>query len=576
MSNSSTRSEVVNGVEPRPPSEGLKSTSSTDFNNQPKKEDHSSLIRNLPSSEPQLNEPQDHRGDSRQQPMEKEDDDDEACDAFGRRIPRDREASRPRTRTSVPSLDQRHRSVNHWDEAPTGFEHRSVQDAKTSGQFPSPRHVGTSRRDWYSDDDRRDEEDSYRRRRYHQHRRSRSRSRSRTRSTGYDRYRRSRSRSTDNNRGVRRNDRIDRREREEPLPRPVIPSYSGRRDEGQGRPRVEQRLYVGNIPMGIAKGQIVDFFNHLMTQVDPNCRPGTQCVTDIHYNVERSYAFLEFLSAEQADLGMSLDGVVFNGQQLRIRRPKDYPGSGGQASGMGTSGQLQGVSNFVDDGPNKLFIGSIPASFNQDQVAQILLSFGPLKSFHFVKNPATGLSKGFAFCEFADPALTDIVCEGLNGMSVGDRHLVVQRADVGSRQHRTGYDTGGSLQSHRSISLGGYPAQLPPTLSAAINDGTPRATQPTTVLQLLNMVTPEELANDEEYQDIQEDIRDECTKFGTVVELRIPRPNSDQPGVGKIFVKFADSNQALSAMNTLAGRKFADRTVVVSFIQEDDFLNQNY
>ncbi|KAJ1965208.1 hypothetical protein IWQ62_002723, partial [Dispira parvispora] len=436
MSTSPPRSEAVNGVGPRSPSEALKDTPPTGLNSQQQKEDRPSPIRDTSSSEPQRNIPQEHPGDSRQRPTEREENDDnEECDAFGRRIPRERAESRSRTQPSVPSLDQRRRSVNHWDEAPTGFEHRSAQDAKASGQFPSPRHVGTSRRDRYGEDDRWDEEDSYRRRRHH-HRRSRSRSH--TRSAGYDRYRRSRSRSMDNDRGSRRSDRIDRREREERYQRPGIPPYSGRRDEGQGRPRVEQRLYVGNIPMGVTKGQIVDFFNHLMTQVDPSCRPGTQCVTDIHYNMERSYAFLEFLSAEQADLGMSLDGVVFNGQQLRIRRPKDYPGN--QSARLGTSSQLQGVSNFVDDGPNKLFIGSIPASFNQDQVAQILLSFGPLKSFHFVKNPATGLSKGFAFCEFADPALTDIVCEGLNGMSVGDKQLVVQRADVGSRQHRTAYD----------------------------------------------------------------------------------------------------------------------------------------
>ena len=40
--------------------------------------------------------------------------------------------------------------------------------------------------------------------------------------------------------------------------------------------------------------------------------------------------------------------------------------------------------------------------------------------------------------------------------------------------------------------------------------------QPTEVLCLLNMVVPEELADEEEYEDILEDIREECSKYGEV------------------------------------------------------------
>ena len=41
--------------------------------------------------------------------------------------------------------------------------------------------------------------------------------------------------------------------------------------------------------------------------------------------------------------------------------------------------------------------------------------------------------------------------------------------------------------------------------------------QPTEVLCLLNMVVPEELTDEEEYEDILEDIREECGKFGEVI-----------------------------------------------------------
>ena len=45
--------------------------------------------------------------------------------------------------------------------------------------------------------------------------------------------------------------------------------------------------------------------------------------------------------------------------------------------------------------------------------------------------------------------------------------------------------------------------------------------QPTEVLCLLNMVVPEELTDEEEYEDILEDIREECGKFGEVNRYRL-------------------------------------------------------
>lgn len=37
------------------------------------------------------------------------------------------------------------------------------------------------------------------------------------------------------------------------------------------------------------------------------------------------------------------------------------------------------------------------------------MSFGQLRAFNLVKDSATGLSKGYAFCEYADTAITDQV-----------------------------------------------------------------------------------------------------------------------------------------------------------------------
>lgn len=40
---------------------------------------------------------------------------------------------------------------------------------------------------------------------------------------------------------------------------------------------------------------------------------------------------------------------------------------------------------------------------------ELLSAFGELRAFNLVKDSATGLSKGYAFCEYVDIGITDVV-----------------------------------------------------------------------------------------------------------------------------------------------------------------------
>lgn len=71
--------------------------------------------------------------------------------------------------------------------------------------------------------------------------------------------------------------------------------------------------------------------------------------------------------------------------------------------------------------------------------------------------------------------------------------------------------------------------------------------------------------------EICDDVQEECSKFGRVIEVKIPRPTGgsrQSPGVGKIFVKFDTIESTTAALKSLAGRKFSDRTVVTTFFSE--------
>lgn len=115
-----------------------------------------------------------------------------------------------------------------------------------------------------------------------------------------------------------------------------------------------------------------------------------------------------------------------------------------------------------------------------------------------------------------NPEITDIVCQGLNQFEVGDKRLTVQRASIGAVKGSPSYGFVSSFPSIPNIN----------DAQSSISGNSGVIVQSSSVVQLLNMVTAEELVDDEEYEDILEDVREECSKYGQVLDIWIPRPDT--------------------------------------------------
>jgi len=330
---------------------------------------------------------------------------------------------------------------------------------------------------------------------------------------------------------------------------------------GSSITRQARRIYVGNIPFGFSEQEMIDFFNqqmHLSGLAQAEGNPILAC----HINRDKNFAFLECRSVDETTQAMAFDGINFKGQSLKLRRPRDYvPLPGGDTAGMSNAfGGIPGmISTVVSDSPNKLFVAGLPNYLNDEQVKELLTSFGQLKAFNLVKDTTTGLSKGYAFAEYLDTTITDQAIAGLNGMQLGDKKLIVQRASVGAK------NVVGMNMLPASVQIPGMQGMSGPGM-------------PTEVLCLLNMVTEDELRDEEEYEDILEDIREECSKYGEVRSLEIPRPlpGVDVPGVGKVFVEFTSDGDCQKAQHALSGRRFSNRTVVTSYFDPDKYHRREF
>lgn len=324
--------------------------------------------------------------------------------------------------------------------------------------------------------------------------------------------------------------------------------------------RQSRRLYVGGIPTHISEVELTAFFNQHMRQ-GGLCTSDGPAVLSSQINSEKSFAFVEFRTMEETTNSLALDGISLHGHTLKMRRPKDYVPPAGVPSTPSVTVALPGViSTHVPDTPNKIYIGEIPPFLNDEQVKELLLAFGPLRAFHLVTDSGSGASKGYAFCEYVDVSVTDAVILGLNDMAIGDKRLKVQRASVGAKAGST-LDTMGSVP-------------MMPFSSLPAGAATP-------VVVLLNMITREDLLTDDDYFDILDDVRDECSKYGTVRSVEIPRPvpedpSLDPPAVGKIFVEYENVGGAVSANQGLSGRKFANRVVVTSYLDLDSYYAKRF
>ena len=54
---------------------------------------------------------------------------------------------------------------------------------------------------------------------------------------------------------------------------------------------------------------------------------------------------------------------------------------------------------------------------------------------------------------------------------------------------------------------------------------------------------------DEEYEDLKEDIQEECSKFGVILSMKIPRPMMSLmvPGLGKVYIEYTSIDEAKEA-----------------------------
>ncbi|EGZ21173.1 hypothetical protein PHYSODRAFT_488481 [Phytophthora sojae] len=363
-----------------------------------------------------------------------------------------------------------------------------------------------------------------------------------------------------------------------------------------------RELYVGNLPPNVTGPQLQEFLSTIIQQVGLTTQPGNPII-NTWISTDGHFAFCEMRSVEECNLALLLNQLSLLGQPLKFGRPRSFMGppqpmpqisartqtaltnlgctpnpawfaqpavpslDEAAAAPVGDSSTLAGAtaaavaaaqpavpavaSTTVDASlsAHRLIMSNIPVVLTEDQVKELVEPFGALKSFTLVKDTATGASMGSALFEYEDDSVTAQAVEGLNGLSIGGILLSVQ------------------CQPASGAALPAAPGATP-----NFED------QPSAVLKMANMVSIDELRDDDEYADLAEDVEEECKRFGNVTGLEIPRPKDGEevPGLGCIYVRFEEEKNAVDALKALNGRKFGGNIVKVTYFPLDKFDKQEF
>ncbi|OVA02344.1 RNA recognition motif domain [Macleaya cordata] len=265
--------------------------------------------------------------------------------------------------------------------------------------------------------------------------------------------------------------------------------------------RSMRRLYLENVPTSASDKSIMDCFNNFFLSSDAYHIQGTPPCISCIINKEKGQALVEFLTPEDAVTALSFDGRSFSGSILKVRRSEDSVES---ATGVPEKpvAVVDAISDDIKDSPYKIFIGGISKVLSSDMVMEIASAFGALRGYHFkVNEDANGAC---AFLEYVDKSITLKACAGLNGMKLGGKVLtVVQATPDASIEDKTEDPPHYGIPEHAKALL----------------------SKPTKVLKLKNVLNQEELLtlSEPEVEEVLEDIRLECARYGTVKSVNVVR-----------------------------------------------------
>jgi splicing factor U2AF subunit len=236
--------------------------------------------------------------------------------------------------------------------------------------------------------------------------------------------------------------------------------------------------------------------------------------------------------------------------------------------------ELVGTSWIDDKAPtgNRISVQGLPIHLTDHQMREFFEMFGMIKFLNIARDEE-GSSGGYGFIEYDDPRNTELAVEAINAMVWGDQTITLAMMD-GEGVRRTAAPPPELASMVERVNMNAQWAMI-------LKRGMDVGKKPDCVVQILNMVYSDDLLDSAEYKEIVDELRNEASRYGAVLDVVIPRPQADglhtaDSGVGKAFVQFQDRTAARKFHAETNGRKFGERVMCCAFYPLELFMRKKY
>ena len=376
----------------------------------------------------------------------------------------------------------------------------------------------------------------------------------------------------------------------------------------------DRELYVTNLPSGLSTKEIVNLLNIAMISIEANIKPGDP-ILNATTIPDKDYTLLEFRTPEECVNGYKLNGMSFLNKPIVLGKPlysdeieknqerdmfptlssfeKDLltKSSNNNINNIGASSSLGSypiqtsaksaiINNNNFPSTSKIFVSNIPLKFKENDVKEIFKIFGRIKSIELLTDPTTKEFNGQCNLEYETEKSTQEALHYAMGMKLSENVLYVKRSTSIIPTYNINTNNSNLPSSRQGLGI----------LTTSVNSSTInsnntisgistedyikfRENNPSKVLCIKNMVSIQELDNKDEYDELYDDVLEECKSYGKVIQIKIPRPSGEygSSGVGKVFVEYANRDGAKWAKDKLNGYVFRNRELEVVYHPEESF-----
>eukprot|EP00923_Selenidium_pygospionis_P016869 GHVN01029664.1.p1 GENE.GHVN01029664.1~~GHVN01029664.1.p1 ORF type:complete len:579 (+),score=136.94 GHVN01029664.1:109-1845(+) len=347
-----------------------------------------------------------------------------------------------------------------------------------------------------------------------------------------------------------------------------------------------------------------------------------QVIRDQRSAKSKGVGYVEFYTQEAVLKAMSMSGQQVLGQAIKVQASQAEKNRAARIA-------KQQQAEALDSGPMRIYVGGLVdqlANISEKELQELFRPFGDISSVDIHKDPVTQKCKGYGFVQFKRSSDAREAMASMNEMEIAGRKIKVGYATDSSNRGNNQTASAALQQSQLQMALtqqaldlvdgerldddgGGYlsgastrialmrrlqregdlvgndtvrgastplPSMLPTggvfPLSLMMAQGVMAGPAPappvhSPYLRMDNMFTCDDVTSEGVgfFDDILDDVKEECGKHGSVVKGWVDRDKVD----GRVWIKFASPEEALAAKNALSGRMFGGSEIKCETVPDE-------